>query len=233
MNKLYIIATSALLVCLFYSCSTSRNSSAEGKRKRTKITTINPYIKNPSRSMINASGDGLSPGINVPSGGGSKINATNVASSAIGRANALAKGKQYNSETLTDAELINRIATAQQMEINMSHNTHRKTTNDKIKDYANMISADHTEIQKELKKLSSQKNIILEKEIYLDGTPKTDLDFIKMMAESNRNLITLYTVSSNSNDPELKEFALKQLPTLKKHMDAALKTRGELVEKVN
>lgn len=230
MNTLRILATSALLSCLIYSCSSSRNSSTEGKRKRTKITTLNPTIKNPSRSVINASGDGLSPGINPTNSAGSKINATNVASSAIERANSLAKGNEQNLETLTDAELINRISTAQKMEISLSNGARRTTKNDKVKDYADMVSADHMEIQQQLKKLTSQKNIVLDKEIFLAGTPKTDLDFIKMMAESNRNLINIYTVASNSNDPDLREFTLKQLPVLKKHMDAALKTRAALAE---
>ncbi len=230
MNTLRIIATSAMLSCLIYSCSTSRNSTAEGKRKRTKITTINPGIKNPSRSVINASGDGLSPGINPINTPGSKVNATNAASIAIERANALAR-KQQSLEMLTDAELINRIATAQQMEISTSNSINRTTKNDKIKDYANMVATDHMELQKELKKLASGKNIGLDKEVFLPGSPKTDLDFIKLMTESNRDLITLYTIVGNSNDPDLREFALKQLPLLKKHMDTALKTRGELDKK--
>lgn len=219
MNTLRIIATSALLSCLIYSCSTS------------KITTIYPEIKNPSRSVINATGDGLTPGINPTHGAGSLSNAKSAASSAIGRANGLAKGKEQNLETLTDAQLINRIATTQQMEISSSNNMDRITTNDKIRNYANMVSSDHTAIQKELKNLASEKNMILDKDVFLAGTPKTDLDFIKMMLESNRNLITIYTVLSNSKDPELREFALKQLPILKKHKDAALRTRGELDKK--
>ncbi|WP_316751101.1 DUF4142 domain-containing protein [Pedobacter gandavensis] len=233
MNTLRLIATSALLSCLLYSCSTSRNSTAEGKRKRTKITTVYPGIKNPSRSVINATGDGLTPGIHPTNGAGSMVNATNAASNAIGRANELAKGKQLSLETLTDAELINRISTAQQMEISTSNSMHRTTKNDKIRDYTNMVSTDHMEIQKELKKLASEKNIKIDKEVFLAGSPKTDLDFIKMMIESNRNLITLYTIVSNSDEPGLRAFALKQLPILKKHMDTALKTRGELDKKAN
>ncbi|MCX2450159.1 DUF4142 domain-containing protein [Pedobacter sp. PLR] len=228
MNTLRIITTSILLSCLIYSCSTSRNSSAEGKRKRSKITTINPGIKNPGRSVINASGDGLTPGISEPRGAGSMINATNIASNAIGRANTLAKGKQQNLETLTDAELLNRMATAQLMEISVSNRAGRTATKDNIKNYAGMISSNHTEILKELKKLTSQKNIVLEKEVLLRGTPKTDLDFVKMMVESNRNIINIYTIGSNSTDPELKAFTLKQLPILKKHLAVAQELSREI-----
>ncbi|WP_316822601.1 DUF4142 domain-containing protein [Pedobacter gandavensis] len=232
MNTLRIITASLLLSCLFYSCSTSRNPTAEGKRKRNKITTISPDIKNPSRSVINASGDGLTPGINQPRPAGSRSNASNIASNAIGRANIIAKEKSQDLESLTDAELINLMAVAQQMEINMSNKMARVSTKDKVKDYTSMIAGDHADILKELKKLASNKNVILEKEIILVGTPKTDLDFIKIMTESNRKLVNLYVVASNSNSSELREFSLKQLPILKKHLETAQEMSKELKSKL-
>lgn len=228
MNTFRITATSILLSCLIYSCSTSRNSSAEEKRKRTKITTINPGIKNPSRSVINASGDGLTPGINPSRPAGSRGNASNIASNAIGRANMLAKEKSQDLEALSDAELINRMAVAQQLEVNVSNKVARVSSKDKIKDYTSMVSSDHSDILKDLKKLATRQNIMLEKEIILGGTPKTDLDFVKIMIESNRKLITLYTVGSNSNNAELRDFTKKQLPILKKHLEAAQELSKEI-----
>lgn len=228
MNTFRITAASLLLSCLIYSCSTSRNLSPGGKSKRSKITTVNPTINNPTRSVINASGDGLTPGIQQPRAAGSKVNANNIASNAIERANSNAKVKQLLLESLTDAELINRIAAAQQMEISASNRVALTSANDKIQNYARIVSTDHSEIQKELKKLSTQKNIKLEQGVLLGGTPKTASDFIKMMVESNRNLIALYTRGSSSNDPELKQFMLKQLPILKKHLEAAEELSREI-----
>lgn len=228
MKTLRIITATTLLSCLIYSCSTSKNTSTEGKRKRSKITTITPGLKNPTKSVINASGDGLTPGIGLPATPGSKENATNIASNAIGRANNLVKGKSQNLEMLTDEELINRMATAQQMEITASNRVSRTTSKDKIKSYASMVSANHTEIQKELKKLSSQKNMVLENQVLLGGNPKTDRDFVKMMLESNQNLVALYTIGSNSKDPELKLFTLKQLPLLRKHLEIAQELSQEI-----
>lgn len=229
MNSLRLIATSALLSCLIYSCSTSKNSSPEGKKKRTKITTINPGIKNPSGSVINAAGDGLSQGINQPRGAGSKENATNIASDAIERANAIAKGKLQKLETLTDTELINRMTAAEQTEISVSNHVLQTTSNTKIKDYAKLIIANHTEIKKELTSLSSEKKIVMDAETSWNSSPKTDLEFVKTMIESNRNLITLYTAgSSNAKDADLRAFALKQLPLLKKHLETAQELTKEI-----
>ncbi|MBB6498757.1 DUF4142 domain-containing protein [Pedobacter cryoconitis] len=229
MNTLRLIAASALLSCLIYSCSTSRNSSPEKKKKRNKITTLTPGIENPSQSVINASGDGLSTGINQPRGNGSRQNATNIASDAIERANGLIKDKQQILETPTDTELINRMITAQLMEISVSSNVRRTTTNAKITDYANLIIGNHKEIYKELTNLSSQKNIVIDAEIPGKSANKTDLDFVKTMIESNRNLITLYTfASNNAKTPELRTFALKQLPLLKTHLEAAQELTKEV-----
>lgn len=221
MNTLRIIATSALLSCLIYSCSSSRNTSGEEKKKRTKITTLNPGLKNPSNSVINASGDGLSQGISQSRGAGSKENATNIAFNAIERANAIAKAKLQNLESMSDKDLISTIATIQQVEITVSNNTRQATANDKIKEYALLVFNDHTEIKKELDKLSTQKNVALAPQASLKGAPKTDLAFVKMMIESNRNLIELVTAASNAKDADLRAFSLKQLPVLKKHLEAA------------
>lgn len=228
MNSLRIIATSALLSCLIYSCSSSRNSSGEEKKKRTKITTINAGLKNPSSSVINASGDGLSQGINQSRGAGSKENATNIAFSAIEKANAIAKAKLQNLESMSDKELISTIAALQQVEITVNNNTRQTTTNDKIKDYALLVFNDHTEIKKELDKLSTQKNVALAPQASLKGAPKTDLAFVKMMIESNRNIIELFTAASNSKDADLRTFSLKQLPVLKKHLEAAQELTKEV-----
>ena len=229
MNTLRLIAASALLSCLMFSCSTSRNSSAEKKKKHNKITTLNPGIENPSQSVINASGDGLSTGISQPRGAGSRQNATNIASDAIERANALARDNQQILETPTDTELINRMITAQLMEISVSSNVRRTTSNTKIADYANLIIDNHKEINKELTNLSTQKNIVIDAEVSLKSANKTDLDFVKTMIESNRNLITLYTVAgSNAKTPELRTFALKQLPILKTHLEAAQELTKEV-----
>ncbi|NQX38270.1 Predicted outer membrane protein [Pedobacter steynii] len=228
MNTPRILITSALLSCLIYSCSTSRNSSGEEKKKRTKITTIKPGLKNPSRSVINATGDGLSQGISQTTGAGSKENATNIAFSAIEKANAIAKAKLQNLESMTDKELISTIAAIQQVEITMSNNTRQITTNDKIKEYALMIFNDHTEIKKELDKLSTQKNVALAPQASLKGAPKTDLAFVKMMIESNRNMIALSTAVGNSKDADLRAFSAKQLPVLKKHLEAAQELTKEV-----
>ena len=228
MNTPRILITSALLSCLIYSCSTSRNSSGEEKKKRTKITTINPGLKNPSRSVINATGDGLSQGISQTRGAGSNENATNIAFSAIEKANAIAKAKMQNLESMTDKELISTIAAIQQVEITVSNNTRQTTANDKIKEYALMIFNDHTEIKKELDKLSTQKNVALAPQASLKGAPKTDLAFVKMMIESNRNIIELNTAIGNSKDADLRAFSAKQLPVLKKHLEAAQELTKEV-----
>ncbi|MNY19873.1 hypothetical protein D3C86_1533290 [compost metagenome] len=117
---------------------------------------------------------------------------------------------------------------AQQAEISVSSNTQKTTANDKIRDYASTILSSHATLTDGLKELSTQKNIALKEEVSLKKASKTDLEFVKMMIESNRNLISLYTAMSYSEDPELKAFALKQLPALRKHLEAAQELTKEV-----
>lgn len=221
MKSLRIFAVLTLLSCLVCSCSSTRSSSGEEGKKRKKITGVTPGIKNPSRGVINASGDGLTPGIGQSNGAGSEENAASIANNAIVRANAAVKGSLQGLALLKDEDLLSRIAAGQQMEIGLSSAVQNTTKKKEIRDYAVMVWNDHAALQQELKRLSVQKNIVLATGVRLNVSGKTDLEFVQMMIEGNQNLVALYNVASKSSDAAIKEFALKQLPILKKHLEAA------------
>ncbi|ACU04629.1 MULTISPECIES: DUF4142 domain-containing protein [Pedobacter] len=221
MKSLRIFAILLILACLVYSCSSSRSSSAEEGKKRRKITGVTPGIKNPSRGVINASGDGLTPGIGQSNGAGSEENATSIANNAIAKANAMVRVNQQKLAAMSDEELVNKMLTDQQIEVKRSENAVRTTANTRIKDYAAMVLTDHAEIQHDLKKLSGSKNMALVTLKSLNVSSRTDLEFVEQMIESNQNMIALYTAAGKSKDPAIRAFALKQLPVLRKHLEAA------------
>ncbi|WP_316811634.1 DUF4142 domain-containing protein [Pedobacter heparinus] len=220
MKSIRIFAILALLSCLIYSCLSSRNTSGEEGKKRKKITGVTPGIKNPSRGVINASGDGLTPGIGQSNGAGSEENAASIANNAIARANALVKINPQQLAALTDEELLNRMVLSQQTEVQLSGGAQRRTANVKIAAYATMILNDHTQLKSELKKLAAG-NIGLETSTTSEGLSGTDLQFVQKMIASNQGMIALYTAAGKAKDQAIREFALKNLPVLRKHLEAA------------
>lgn len=220
MKSLRILIISGILSSLICSCSRSITSSKDQNKKRTKITGVTPTVQNPNRSVINASGDGLTPGIGQQRSAGSEENATNIALNSIARANAAIKNNQQQLESLTDEQLIDRLSTAVQMEIRLS-TAQLSSSNSKIKSYATTVLNDHKQIQKELVKLSTLSNTPFVTPTPVKASKKTDLEFVQLMMESNRNMIGLYTAASKSKDTQIRAFAAKQLPVLKDHLESA------------
>lgn len=220
MKRFLPVSGLIILSCLGYSCA-SRNTRDSDRQRKPVVTGITPSIKNPSRGVINASGDGLTPGIGKSNGAGSEENAANIANNAIARANAVVKNSPQNLAMLTDEELLNRMALSQQLETSLNIAVEKTISQSKIRDYAIMALSDYAKLRQELNKLSTQKNIVLVPGARLNISGKTDLEFVQLIIEGNQNLIALYNAASKSSDTAIREFALKQLPTLKKHLEAA------------
>lgn len=216
MRTLRILTLLAFLGCLVYSCSSSRNQN-----KKRRITGVTPAIQNPNRSVLNASGDGLTPGIGQLRAAGSEENAASIANNAIAKANQAVKKNLQNLEVLTEEQLADRMVNELQTEVQLCKNTQEKTSNSQIKAYAKAVLNDHAQIQNDLKKLSALKNVLSVVPKSTNTIAKTDLNFVQMVIESNQNLIAIYTVGSKSKDAAIRTLALKHLPVLKTHLEAA------------
>lgn len=230
MKSIRVIIISGLLSSLICSCSRSISSSKDQNKKRTKITGVTPTVQNPNRSVINASGDGLTPGIGQQRSAGSEENATNIALNAIAKANASIKNNQQQLESLTEEELLDKLSTVLQMEIKLS-NAQLSSSDSKVKYYATTVLNDHKQTYKELVKLSTQRNIPFLTPGSAKALKKADLEFVQMMMESNQNLIKVTTLASKSKDKEIRAFAAKQLPILKNHLELAQELKKVAVKR--
>lgn len=235
MKNLQNYAILMLFISFLYACSTSRNSSKEGRKPgRSTITGVTPTIKNPSRGVINASGDGLTPGIGRSNGAGSEENAANIANNAIFKANAAFRIPEQKFDSLTDEDFLSTGFVSETKEIKMSRVAQQKTNNKKIKNYASMIINDHQQIQNDLKKLSEGKNIKLQDSISgnveTNGTAEGDFDleYVEMMIAGHRNEVKLFEAGSKSKDPEIRAFAVKYLPMLRMHLSEAQELTTEV-----
>jgi len=108
----------------------------------------------------------------------------------------------------------------------------KKATDPEVKKFAQMMVADHTKANADLKALAAKKNVTLPTE--LDSSHKSTLDsynsetgadFDKdyvndMVDDHEKDVAEFEKQSQNSTDADVKAFATKTLPTLKKHLDA-------------
>lgn len=102
-----------------------------------------------------------------------------------------------------------------------------------VKEYGAMMVKDHTKAADELKSLAAEKNITLpaavsdEMRKHIDDLGKKsgkdfDKDYIDMMVSDHKDVIDGFEdIAKNSKDSAFKNFAVKTLPTLYKHLGAA------------
>lgn len=214
MKRLRILAVLLGVVCMMYSCAGSR---------RTKITTLTPNTANPSQGVKNASGDALT--IGIPNGNdlraGSSENATAIANNAIAKVNAPSADAQIRLDSLRNVDFINKAAVSGMVEITRSKAIQAQAANKGIKEYASTIMNDHTRMKVDLNKLASNKNVVLMSAKTSEKMPASDAEYINMMIEDHQTSIRAFEGATKSQDPEIKAFASKYLPVLRKHLAAA------------
>lgn len=106
-----------------------------------------------------------------------------------------------------------------------------KSTNAKVKDFANQMITDHTKAGDELKALAGQKNVTLPDSIMEDQhkalddlRAKSGKDFdkayVKMMEKDHKETVDKFQMASEKcEDSDVKMWASKTLPTLKMHKE--------------
>jgi len=131
-----------------------------------------------------------------------------------------------------DAKFATEAANGGMAEVMMGKLAQERGVSQKVKDFGAMMVMDHSKANDEMTTLAKSKNITLpavvdadEQKHYDDLNKKTGADFDKayasMMIDDHKGDIKAFEdASKNLKDPDLKAFAIKTLPTLKKHLDA-------------
>lgn len=240
MKNLPLLAIFSITICLLSSCSSSRNSSAGAKPKKSSITGVRPNVKTPSIGVINASGDALTPGINSANrnGAGSEENATVIANNAITKANTAVRRPQLKLDTITGQDFISRISAIDKREMKMSQLALEKSASQKVKDYAAMTIKSHQQLQNDLDKLSANAaakaaELIITSLQFIQapaGRVKTpagedkagfDTGYIQTTIEDYQAFIRMLEAGSRSKDASISAFAAKYLPVSRQHLSAA------------
>ena len=119
------------------------------------------------------------------------------------------------------------------MEVELGQMAQQKGSNAKVKDFGAMMVKDHTAANDELKSIAASKNIELPaslkdkhaehvKEVGEKSGKEFDEEYMELMAEDHEEDVEKFEKAANNlTDPELKAFAAKTLPVLRKHLEEA------------
>ena len=136
-----------------------------------------------------------------------------------------------SATTSKPADFANDAAQGGMAEVELGKLAISKSQNAEIKKFGQMMVDDHTKANNELKALAAKKNLTLPADIGSHKSTKDKLsalsgaDFDKayvneMVSDHEGDLAAFQKQADNGTDPEIKAFAAKVVPVIKKHLDA-------------
>jgi len=169
--------------------------------------------------------------VRANSNGSTMGNAANtVSNTASNAANAVANTAA--SMTLTSPEdFMKNAADGGMAEVEMGKLAVKNAQDPEVKKFGQMMIDDHSKANNELKALAAKKNVTLPTDM---GSYKGDVDdlgklkagefdkeYVEHMVDDHEDDVAAFEKQANSGaDPDVKAFATKTLPTLKKHLEA-------------
>lgn len=185
-------------------CGSETNVSINANTNRAAANT------NSNSSMMNSAMNTMGNAANTVAN-----TASNMTGSSAGSPNAF----------LTEA------AMGGMAEVQMGKLASQKAQNPEVKKFGQMMVTDHTAANNELKALASKKNVQIPSEV--DPAYKSDMDsmnklsgaefdkeYVGMMVDDHEEDVAKFQKQADTGtDPEVKAFAMKTLPTLKKHLE--------------
>jgi putative membrane protein len=139
-----------------------------------------------------------------------------------------------------DAKFATAAANGGMAEVGLGKLALQKSTNAKIKDFANMMVTDHGKANDELKAIAKAKNITLPDSVDADHQKKMadlnaksgkdfDKAYVDAMVDGHKKTLDLMKDGAKScKDADLKAFAAKTAPTVQMHLDAIKKINDSM-----
>ena len=129
-----------------------------------------------------------------------------------------------------DAEFLVEAASGGMLEVQLANMALQKASSPQVKEFARMMIEDHGKANNELKALAASKNVTLptalidkHQKILNDLQNEKGADFDKkyvnkMVSDHKDDVDEFEEEAEKANDPDIRAFAAKTLPTLKKHL---------------
>jgi len=182
--------------------------------------------------LLSACGDSQT-NVNVKVNRASSNTIGSISNSVGNAANTISNSvsNMTNSAALTPDAFIQEAAMGGMAEVEMGKIAAGKATNPEVKRFGQMMATDHSKANAELKALATKKGKTLPAEIdsstklILDDMkatsgPEFDTEYVEAMVEAHEKDVAEFEKQSQSAaDADVKAFAAKTLPTLKKHLE--------------
>ena len=145
-----------------------------------------------------------------------------------------------NKLSMGDTSFIKDAATGGMMEVELGKLAVDKAGSDKVKEFGRQMQEDHSKANDELKQLAANKGVELptslgvKQKLTVQRLSKLsgrdfDRQYMSTMINDHKNDVSNFQKeAAKAKDPDVKAFAAKTLPTLKKHLQMAETTGQEV-----
>jgi putative membrane protein len=142
-----------------------------------------------------------------------------------------------------DREFLLRAATAGHAEVKFSELADKRSTNEKVREFAALMTREHTEANRKLAEHARDQKIAVvsgferdKREIYMNlsrlSGDEFDRAYMKQMLQDHDQAVRLFEHESRKGtDPQLRKFAEETLPTIREHQKRARELNDALKSK--
>lgn len=145
-----------------------------------------------------------------------------------------------NTFTDSDRDFAQEAARGGKMEVELGNIAQKNSDNQDIQNFGKMMVEDHSKANGELTALLKNKSVTVDESYTDDQKDHIDKlskengkdfnkDYVDLMVKDHKDDVDAFKkASENANDPDLKSWAAKTLPTLQKHLDAIQKIQDNM-----
>ena len=165
--------------------------------------------------------------------GTKKTNATLTTAESTAGAQAT-KGTSTGQLSSADRKFMMNAAKGGMMEVHMGQMAEKQGQSAEVKKIGARMVADHTKVNNELMSLAQAKGVKLDTRHKMDKMDSANFDQMyldQMVKDHEKDIAEFQTQAKSGTDPELKSFAAKNLPTLKKHLEMVKAAQGKMPKK--
>jgi putative membrane protein len=142
----------------------------------------------------------------------------------------------------SDASFLRKAAEGGAAEVELGNLAKQRATDSEVKQFAEKMVTDHSKANAELKELAQRKNLAIS--AMSDSHSKKDMDHLAklsgpefdkayaklMVSDHEKDVAEFGRESSNTKDPDVKDFAAKTLPTLEDHLRMARENNSKVAK---
>lgn len=170
------------------------------------------------------------------------LGAVVVAAMVAGPGLAAAQSPRGNLSS-ADRKFVEEAAEGGQMEVELGQMAKQKASNDAVKQFGERMATDHSKANQELAQLAAGKGIELPKQpgrkaqSEQDRLSKAsgstfDREYVKMMVKDHEKDVAAFKrASQQAQDPDIKAWAAKTLPTLESHLKSIKQIESQVARK--